>query len=69
MTRREAILTFIEKFIDEHGYPPTIREIGAGVGISSTSLVQRYLLALERDGLIKRQPAIARGIRLVGATS
>src|SRR5262249_41241797 len=51
----------------EHGYPPSIREIGQAVGISSTSVVDYNLRALERNGLIRRDREVSRGLGLVGA--
>lgn len=64
--RQKGILKFIADFLRRHGYPPTIREIGAKVGISSTSVVNYNLGILERDGYIERDREISRGIRLAG---
>ena len=64
--RQKGILKFIADFLRRHGYPPTIREIGAKVGISSTSVVNYNLGILERDGYIERDREISRGIRLPG---
>jgi repressor LexA len=64
--RQEAILGFISEFLQENGYPPTIRDIGAAVGISSTSVVNYNLNVLEREGHIARDPDVSRGLRLVG---
>ncbi len=64
--RQQRILDFIASFIDENRFPPTIREIGQNVGISSTSVVKYNLDALERKQLIERDPDISRGIRLAG---
>ncbi len=64
--RQQRILDFIASFIDENRFPPTIREIGQNVGISSTSVVKYNLDALERKELIERDPDISRGIRLAG---
>jgi repressor LexA len=63
--RQKRILGFIREFIEEHRFPPSIREIGENVGISSTSVVKYNLDALERKELIERDPDISRGIRLV----
>lgn len=65
--RRRRILRYIAREIDRHGYPPTIREIGAAVGISSTSLVNYHLLKLEDAGLIERSDAVSRGLSLTPA--
>jgi len=62
--RQELILAFINDYMDEHGYPPSIREIGAAAGISSTSVVDYNLKALERDGLLRRDPEVSRGLEL-----
>jgi repressor LexA len=64
--RQEAILRFITRFLEESGYPPSIREIGKAVGISSTSVVNYNLNVLERDGYIARDREVSRGLRLVG---
>ena len=63
--RQQRILEFIRAFIDENQFPPTIREIGQSVGISSTSVVKYNLDVLERESWIKRNPDISRGIRLL----
>ena len=62
--RQRKILDFIQEFIREHQFPPTIREIGERVGISSTSVVKYNLDVLERKELIERDADISRGIRL-----
>lgn len=64
--RQQGILSFIKDFIRHNGYPPTIREIGSAVEISSTSVVNYNLNILEREGCIQRNRTISRGIRLVG---
>jgi len=63
--RQRRMLDFIRGFIAEHQFPPTIREIGKRVGISSTSVVKYNLEVLERAGYIERRSDISRGIRLV----
>ncbi len=65
-TRQQAILDFIRDFSSSSKYPPTIREIGKSVGISSTSVVNYNLNILERKGLIERDRDVSRGIKLVG---
>lgn len=62
--RQEAILTFIRRFIEENGYPPTIRQIGSACGISSTSVVNYNLNKLESEGLLVRDREVSRGLRL-----
>ena len=63
--RQQKILAFLREFISENRFPPTIRQIGKNVGISSTSVVKYNLDILERKNLIERDPDISRGIRLV----
>jgi repressor LexA len=65
-TRQQAILDFIRSFSSSSKYPPTIREIGKAVSISSTSVVNYNLNILERKGLIERDRDVSRGIKLVG---
>lgn len=62
--RQEAMVDFIAKFLDENGYPPTIREIGSACGISSTSVVNYNLTKLEREGFLVRDQQVSRGLRL-----
>ena len=66
--RQKNILKYIEAYVDERGYPPSIREIGDRVGISSTSVVDYNLRVLERDGYIRRDREVSRGLELVGAS-
>jgi repressor LexA len=63
--RQQAILEFIRGFIRSHGYPPTVREIGQNVGISSTSVVDYNLRILTERGYLKRDQEISRGISLI----
>jgi repressor LexA len=67
--RQRAILDFIETFLDENDYPPTIRDIQGELGISSTSVVDYNLKVLEAHNLIRRNRNISRGIELVGRGS
>src|SRR5512133_824663 len=62
--RQRRILDFIARFHQQHGYPPTIREIGLAAGISSTSVVDYNLKVLEREGLLKRDREVSRGLGL-----
>jgi len=66
---RTQILKFLQDFIDDRGYPPTVRDIQRGCGISSTSVVQHHLKVLQREGFIRRDPEISRGIWAVGTKS
>ena len=63
--REKAILKVIEKQIMTHGYPPSVREIGKAVGLSSTATVHGYLNKLEDKGYIKRQDKKGRTLRLL----
>lgn len=65
--KQTRILAFIEEFIEEHDYPPSIRDIQINCAISSTSVVDYNLKALERGGLIRRGREVSRAIEVVGA--
>jgi repressor LexA len=62
--RQRAILDYLRVFVDEHGYPPTVREIGEAVGLRSPSTVHAHLAQLERAGLLRRDPTKPRAIEL-----
>lgn len=66
--RQRAILDYLREFVDEHGYPPTVREIGEAVGLRSPSTVHAHLAQLERAGLIRRDPTKPRAIELADRT-
>ena len=63
--KQKRILKFIRKFLEDRGYPPTIRDIARGFGISSTSVVTYHLTRLEAAGHIRRHADISRGIELL----
>jgi repressor LexA len=63
--RQQKILDFIRRHLRENGFPPTIREIGEQVGITSTSVVSYNLNALEKKNWIERNKSVSRGLRLV----
>jgi repressor LexA len=63
--RQEEILTFINQFLHENGYPPTLREIGKQFQISSTFGVKRHLDALEKKGYLNVESNASRGISLI----
>ncbi|OQY20876.1 MAG: repressor LexA, partial [Anaerolineaceae bacterium 4572_32.1] len=65
--RQQRILEFLDKYIVENSYPPSIREIGAAVGISSTSVVSYNLRRLEERGYISRDREVSRGLKLTAA--
>jgi repressor LexA len=62
--RQLRILAVIEEWVRERGYPPTVREIGAAVGLVSPSSVSYQLGVLEKHGLIRRQPNNSRAVEL-----
>ena len=64
--RQQNIMNFLKVFTLDNGYPPTIRQIGAAVGITSTSVVNYNLNILKNAGYISRDPAVSRGIRVTG---
>lgn len=64
--RQQQILAFIREFIQEHGYPPSVRDIQRGCGLSSTSVVDYNLHILQREGYLRRSPEVSRGIDLIG---
>lgn len=67
--RQASILNFIVEHIQDQGFPPTLREIGANFGIRSTKGVNDHLVALEKKGRIRRHSDLSRGIEVVGATN
>ncbi len=64
-SKQQRIIEFIHQFLVENGYPPTVREIVSGCGISSTSVVNYNLNILEQAGYIRRHSEISRGIELL----
>jgi repressor LexA len=64
--RQQEIWQYLVEYVDGHGYPPTVREIGDAVGLASPSTVHAHLANLERAGLLKRDPTKPRAIELVG---
>ena len=64
--QRQRTLNVIREFLDDRGYPPTVRDIVKGCGMSSTSVADYHLRALERDGYIRRDSGVSRGMEIVG---
>jgi repressor LexA len=64
--RQREIFDFVAKYATKHGYPPTVREIGAAVGLASPSTVHAHLANLERAGLLRRDPTKPRALEIVG---
>ena len=65
--RQERILEFFEDFLEEHDYPPTVRDIQRGCEISSTSVVSYNIDILKREGLIRKDDGVSRGLGLVAS--
>jgi len=66
--RQKQILTCIQQHMDVHGYPPTVREIGTAVNLSSSSTVHAHLKSLEEQGHIVRDAVLTRAIKLVAGS-
>ncbi|MBT3942175.1 MAG: repressor LexA, partial [Chloroflexi bacterium] len=66
--RQQNMLGFIEEFMADYGYPPTVRDIQSGCEISSTSVVDYNLKALIQKGYINRDAEVSRGLQLVQGT-
>jgi repressor LexA len=64
--RQQEIWTFLVDYVDGHGYPPTVREIGEAVGLASPSTVHAHLANLERAGYLRRDPTKPRALELTG---
>ena len=68
-TRKEkAILKFIEDQVKANGYPPSVREIGKAIGLSSTATVHGYLAKLEKQGFIKKEDKKGRTLKVIKGT-
>ena len=64
--RQQQIWNYLVEYVDRHGYPPTVREIGEEVGLASPSTVHAHLANLERAGLLRRDPTKPRALELIG---
>jgi repressor LexA len=64
--RQQEIWDFLVDYVDRHGYPPTVREIGEKVGLASPSTVHAHLANLERAGYLRRDPTKPRALELIG---
>jgi repressor LexA len=67
--KQRRIISYINRFLSDKGYPPSIRDIQAGCGISSTSVVDYNLNILESKGHIRRHAEVSRGIKLLTKTT
>lgn len=61
--RQQSVLEVLRRHVAEHGYPPTVREIGEVLGMASSSTVHSHLAALERAGVIERDPTKPRALK------
>lgn len=66
--RQLEILEFIQEYLDDNGYPPTVRDIGAAVGLTSSSTVHAHLANLEKAGAIRRDPTKPRALEILSDT-
>ena len=64
-SRQREILDFIKNRVKQKGYPPSVREIGEGVGLASSSTVHGHLERLEKKGFIRRDPTKPRAIEII----
>jgi repressor LexA len=63
--RQQEIFDFIKSYSSQHGYPPTVRDIGRAIGLTSSSTVHAHLANLEKLGLLKRDPTKPRAIEVL----
>jgi repressor LexA len=63
--RQQEIFDFIKSYAGEHGYPPTVRDIGKAIGLTSSSTVHAHLANLEKAGLVRRDPSKPRALELL----
>jgi len=64
-TRQQQIFDFIKRYTSEKGYPPTVRDIGQAIGLTSSSTVHAHLANLERLGLLRRDPTKPRAMEVL----
>src|ERR671934_1869376 len=67
--RQQEIFDFIKRYSARHGYPPTVRDIGKAIGLTSPSTVHTHLHNLERIGILKRDPSRPRALELLVDTA
>lgn len=63
--RQQEILTFVQRYAESHGYPPSVREIGQAMGLTSSSTVHSHLEALARKGFLRRSPSKPRALEIL----
>ena len=64
--RQREIFDYIRKYSSDHGYPPTVRDIGKAIGLTSSSTVHAHLANLEKLGVLRRDPTKPRALELLG---
>jgi repressor LexA len=64
--RQQEIFDYVKRHAREHGYPPTVRDIGKAIGLTSSSTVHAHLANLEKLGLLRRDPTKPRAIEVLG---
>ena len=67
--RQQEIFDFIKRYSAKHGYPPTVRDIGKAIGLTSSSTVHTHLSNLEKIGLLRRDPSKPRALELLKDTA
>jgi repressor LexA len=63
--RQQEIFDFVKRYVGEHGYPPTVRDIGKAIGLTSSSTVHAHLANLEKIGVVKRDPTKPRALEVL----
>jgi repressor LexA len=63
--RQQEIFDFVKRYVGEHGYPPTVRDIGKAIGLTSSSTVHAHLANLEKAGVLRRDPTKPRAIEVL----
>jgi repressor LexA len=63
--RQQEIFDFVKRYVSEHGYPPTVRDIGKAIGLTSSSTVHAHLANLEKLGVLKRDPTKPRALEVL----
>jgi repressor LexA len=63
--RQQEIFDFIKSYSSQHGYPPTVRDIGKAIGLTSSSTVHAHLANLEKAGMLRRDPTKPRALEIL----
>jgi len=63
--RQQEIFDFIKRYSSQHGYPPTVRDIGKAIGLTSSSTVHAHLANLEKVGVLRRDPTKPRAMEIL----